>query len=39
MTPDFKASEIAVKSEYPEYWSGCWKGGWMEGVGEGEVGG
>jgi len=27
VTPDFKASEIAVKSEYPEYWSGCRKGG------------
>jgi len=21
ITPDFKASELAVKSEYPEYWS------------------
>lgn len=31
VTPDFKASEIAVKSEYPEYWSGCRKGGWQHG--------
>ena len=22
MTADFKASELAVKSEYPEYWQG-----------------